>query len=95
MMRERELQTQQKDKNSRQTIKGRKEVAYLSAVGYRSNDSGSLNNVGDNGYCWSASPNPSNAHIIVRSSFGMRLLVQQRIHTKSKRSRRVCDISAL
>ncbi|MBR5863464.1 MAG: hypothetical protein IKY76_02780 [Alistipes sp.] len=32
------------------------------AVGYRNNDSGALNNVGSNGYYWSASPNPSNSN---------------------------------
>ena len=30
------------------------------ASGYRNNSSGSLNNVGSNGYYWSASPNSSN-----------------------------------
>lgn len=35
-------------------------TAWYPAVGYRSYDSGSSYNVGDIGYCWSASPNPSN-----------------------------------
>ena len=32
----------------------------IPASGYRNNSSGSLNNVGSNGYCWSASPNSTN-----------------------------------
>ncbi len=35
-------------------------TAWYPAVGYRSYDSGSLNYVGEYGYCWSASPYPSN-----------------------------------
>ena len=35
-------------------------TAWYPAVGYRSVDSGSLNYVGENGFCWSASPYPSN-----------------------------------
>lgn len=35
-------------------------AAWYPAVGYRTYDSGSLFNVGNHGYCWSASPNPSN-----------------------------------
>ena len=38
-------------------------TAWYPAVGYRSNDSGSLSNVGLLGYCWSASPDPSNDHL--------------------------------
>lgn len=34
-------------------------TAWYPAVGFRSYDSGSLNVVGDYGYCWSASPHPS------------------------------------
>ena len=36
-------------------------TAWYPAVGSRGYDSGSLNNVGEYGYCWSASPNPSSA----------------------------------
>ncbi|MBO5833166.1 MAG: fimbrillin family protein [Alistipes sp.] len=37
-------------------------AAWYPAVGYRSSTSGSLNNVGVYGYCWSASPGPSNTN---------------------------------
>lgn len=37
-------------------------TAWYPAVGYRSNDSGSLYDVGEYGYCWSASPSPSNTY---------------------------------
>jgi len=33
---------------------------HFPASGYRNNSSGTLNNVGSNGYYWSASPNSSN-----------------------------------
>lgn len=36
-------------------------TAWYPAVGYRYGDSGALFNVGDYGYCWSASPHPSDA----------------------------------
>ena len=34
-------------------------TAWYPAVGYRNGDSGALDNVGQDGYCWSASPHPS------------------------------------
>ena len=37
-------------------------TAWYPAVGYRSYDSGSLNYVGEYGYCWSASPYPSDTY---------------------------------
>ena len=37
-------------------------TAWYPAVGYRSYASGSLIDVGERGYCWSASPYPSNAY---------------------------------
>ena len=37
-------------------------AAWYPAVGYRSNDRGSLNGVGEYGYCWSASPHPSSSY---------------------------------
>ena len=36
-------------------------TAWYPAVGYRSSDSGALSNVGERGYCWSASPVPSDS----------------------------------
>ena len=44
-------------------------AAWYPAVGYRSSTSGSLNNVGGYGYCWSASPNPSNTNFAYYLSF--------------------------
>ena len=38
-------------------------TAWYPAVGYRSNTSGALNNVGSWGYYWSASPDPSNTSL--------------------------------
>lgn len=37
-------------------------TAWYPCVGYRSRVSGSLSAVGDNGYCWSASPDPSDTN---------------------------------
>ncbi|MEE0864047.1 MAG: hypothetical protein U0L61_02820, partial [Alistipes sp.] len=37
-------------------------TAWYPAVGYRNSDSGALNYVGEYGYCWSASPHPSNSN---------------------------------
>ena len=44
------------------TLDNEPTAAWYPAVGYRNYDSGALNNVGSNGYYWSASPNPSYSH---------------------------------
>lgn len=44
-------------------------TAWYPAVGFRSNDSGSLSYVGDLGYCWSASPNPSSTNVAYTLNF--------------------------
>lgn len=44
-------------------------TAWYPAVGCRNNDSGALSSVGSNGYCWSASPDPSYGNIAYRLSF--------------------------
>ncbi len=41
------------------TLADGESTAWYPAVGYRHYDSGALINVGSNGHCWSASPNPS------------------------------------
>ena len=43
------------------TLADGKSTAWYPAVGFRLYDSGSLINVGENGFCWSASPYPSSA----------------------------------
>ena len=41
------------------TLADGKSTAWYPAVGFRNNNSGALRLVGERGYCWSASPNPS------------------------------------
>lgn len=45
-------------------------TAWYPAVGCRSYDSGSLSYVGEDGYCWSASPFPSNTSSAYNLGFG-------------------------
>ena len=45
-------------------------TAWYPAVGYRSYDSGSLIDVGERGYCWSASPSPSSTSYAGNLRFG-------------------------
>ena len=45
-------------------------IGYYPASGYRDNSTGAVNNVGNNGYCWSASPNSTNGYYLNFNSSG-------------------------